>query len=849
MKKLISIIFALMLMASAVCAEEAKQNRGLFAFTNGSNVQVSWRMRATDDPHLTKYKLYSTTTAGVTKLVDVYTDKTTVQLSATTYGKNKFSIVVLDKDNNEIDRQEGVKVSSVPYIDIPLTAPVIKHPADGSNLITYTPSDCSAYDMDGDGEQEIILKWEPSALTTTVNGNNISGNEFYDCYKLDGTRLFRIDMGQNCNAGNNCAFYCWDFDGDGKGEMVVKSAPGTKDNDGNYVGSAKHSATGKDLPGYATDLNTTYYRGSDGLPTRGEEWLTIFSYEGKELASRQYWPYFSIQTNWYPGGNDGEGYGRRGCSQKGAVMKIPCLDGQTRPCAFFQRGAYTYVYGICVSWDGKNFVEEWRHASTAASGNNCSWTERGGQKTYQNISLYAQGAHPTVAADLDGDGYDECCIGAATIDHDGTVLWTTKLGHGDAVHVGDLDPTRPGLEVWRITEGATKYDACMIDGATGEVLCGELYTSGDVGRGVAIDIDSTHVGSEYVHNASGYFYDCKGNALYKKSFGSNTGYPNYRIFWDGDLLEEHFSGSCVSKFTIKDGVASNYRCSTPTSGTDLLWKLYATSSINGTKDNPCLQCDLFGDWREELVFYTTGDNVKTAKCDFALRIITTSFNTDKKLPWLRDDNTYNMAIASQNVGYSMPPHLGYNPFVYYDSLRANAPELKFEPVEGHDYYMMSDETHYLDIEAGTNASNYIINSTTPATVQFEYTTTPSAFLIKHNGKYLADNGTLTFKIVETAAEATAYTAVAYPKGIVFQSNGKFFNSATGATISRSSSSKKYFAVIDAGSATLIQGVSGRKTDIQPVMTVTPDGRITNTLVKGLNIIRYSDGTTRKLLVK
>ncbi len=704
--------------------------------------------------------------------------------------------------------------------------------------------------MDGDGEQEIILKWMPSALTLTKGTTKYIGNEFYDCYKLDGTRIFRIDMGQNCNAGNNAAFFCWDYDGDGKGEMIVKSAPGTKDADGNFVGGAAHSATGENLPGYDNDLNTIYYRGSDGLPTKGEEWLTVFSWEGKELGSRQYWPYFSIQTNWNPGGNsDGASYGRRGCSQKGGVMKIPCLDGQTRPCAFFQRGAYTYVYGQCVSWDGKTLKEEWRHASTASTGGTkCSWTERDGVKTYQNISLYAQGAHPSEVADLDGDGYDECCIGAATIDHDGTVLWSTGLGHGDAVHVGDLDPDNPGLEVWRITEGATKYDACMIDGKTGKILNGQLYTSGDVGRGLAFDIDSTHVGSEYVFMTSGYFYDCKGNQLYSKNFTSNTGYPNYRIFWDGDFLEEHLSGTCVSKFSINNGVASNSRCSTPTSGTNMLWKLYSVSSINSTKENPCLQCDLFGDWREEIVFFTNGSNVSGTKCDYALRILTTTFDTNKKLPWLRDDNTYDMEIACQNIGYSMPPHLGYNPFVYEDSLKANVPEFKFEPIEGHNYYMMSDDTHYLDLSAGVNAANYLVNSTTPATVQFEYTSTEGAFLIKSNGYYIADSGTIGFQLVTSAAEATPYTAYPAAKGVVFKSGSRAMNSATGATISRSTTKQKHFTIIEASEETVINDINSN--DVAAIsMCCTMDGRVVSSPVKGLNIVRYENGVIKKLYVR
>lgn len=657
--------YLLLLLTLCLCsltgsAEEAKQNRGLFAFVNGDKVHVSWRARATDVPFVTKYLLYGTSSTGKEKLIGTYNSKTMVELSKALYEKYTFEIVVTDRNDNEIDRQSGVKVKANPYIDIRLQVPYLSRTdASGKVEITYTPGDCSAYDMDGDGEQEIILKWMPSVLTTQTNSDKgLSGNEFFDCYKLDGTLLWRIDMGQNCNAGNNVAFYCWDFDGDGKGEMMVKSAPGTKDADGNYVGSAAKSATGSDLPGYPADLEKIYYRGSDGLPTKGEEWVTCFSWEGKELASRQYWPYFSIQSNWNPGGSsDGYTYGRRGCSQKGGVMTIPCNDGEVRPVSFFQRGAYTYVYGLAVSWDGEHLTEEWRHASTAASGKNCSWVERNGVRTYQDISLYAQGAHPSQCCDMDGDGYDECCIGAATIDHDGTVLWNTKLGHGDAVHVGEFDPDNEGLEMFRITEGATAYDASLHDAKTGNVLSALKYTKGDVGRGLIMDVDSAYAGKEYFCMTYGEIYNCKGEPVHTKNMGKNNGYPNYRIYWDGDLLDEHLSGNVVSKYSKANQIFE--RCSTPTSGTKTLWSLYQVNSINGTKENPCLQCDLFGDWREELVYYVSDAN------GLALRILTTTFPTTKMLPWLRDDNTYSKQVACQNVGYSMPPSLGYDPVAYY----------------------------------------------------------------------------------------------------------------------------------------------------------------------------------------
>lgn len=650
--------------------EVAKQNRGLFGFYMGNYLQVSWRMRATDDPRTTKYEVYANG-----KLAGTYTTKTTCRLEARKYPNATLKVVVKDAEGNIIDEQDGVKARTNEVLDIPLHAPQIRNPKNDTLVVRYTPGDCSAYDMDGDGEQEIILKWMPSTLYDTASG--IAGNEFFDCYKLDGTLLWRIDMGQNSVAGNNMPFMCWDFDGDGKGEMIVKSAPGTKDATGKYVGEG--------LPGYATDLNATYYRCSDKLPTKGEEWVTCFDgVTGQELASCQYWPYFGIQSDWDPSkSTDGVEYGRRGNGFKANVIYIP-VDGERKPCCYMQRGIYSYVYAFALSWDGKELKEVWRHTS-----------DKEGQ------GLFAEGAHTPIAADLDGDGYDEVAIGAAAIDHDGTLLWRTGLGHGDATHVGELNLDNPGLEVWRITEGATKYDACMIDGKTGKILNGQTYTSGDVGRGACFDFDSTHPGCEYIHNNSGKVYDQNGNALYNKNLGSNNGYPNYRIFWNEDLLDDHYSGQSITTFDMSS--KSFVRCVKSKGDTNLLYKYYSgVSSINDSKDNPLILCDLFGDYREEIALFSSAEAAGISGYDYAIRIISTTYNTEYKLPWLRDDHTYNIQIACQNVGYSMPPHLGYNAYEYHQNIISGIEEHKVKPSEGREVIVRSNGMRVGKLMPGVN---------------------------------------------------------------------------------------------------------------------------------------------------
>jgi hypothetical protein len=835
------LISGLLILSSCLVMAQ-KENRGLFAFINGNKVQVSWRMRATDNPTQMQYEVYADN-----KKVATLRSKTTLQLSKAAYGDATFSLVVKDEDGNIVDQQSEVAVQPNPYLDIPLSAPTPVTYND-STIITYTPGDCSAYDMDGDGNQEIILKWMPSNIYD--RSLNLPAHEYLDCYKLDGTRLWRLDMGQNMGAGNNFTFMCWDFDGDGKGELICKTAPGSKDATGAYVG--------KGLAGYPDDLQKLYYRGSDGWPTRGQEWITCYDgATGKELASRLYWPYFSIQTDWDPrsGSTDGEAYGRRGNGFKGVVMKIPCRDGQLRPVCVMQRGIYSYVYATAISWDGKNLTEEWRHAST---GENTSVTTNATGTHTQTISLFAQGAHAGQAADLDGDGYDELCIGAAAIDHDGTVLWSTGLGHGDMISVGELNPHNEGLETWRITEGATAYDACMISGKDGKVLNGQPYTSGDVGRGLVMDLDSTVVGSEYFFMTSGKIYDCDGNALYDLNRGNATGYPNYRIFWDGDLTDKHFDGEGIAKYDIKNHYWT--RCVRNLGDMSLLWKLYGVLSINSTKQNPCLQCDLFGDFREEIAMYTTAQTAGRSDCDYVLRVLTTTYDTDKKLPWLRDDNTYNLQIASQNVGYSQSPHLGYNAYAYYQSLgQMGKDEIteetagSFNPVHGA-YYTMGCSDGYLGFANGQVSKGMISWTTTPYEVQFIKCKGDNTYLIKgSDGYYLHDSGNYGFKPTTDSTQATPYQAKMDGELVYFASMAA---TNSNVYVCYNSSRKAFLRGAGEDNAARFTIVPTGKNDPTSIALPSKDGAKIKRIYsidgrpgakQGVKIIQYQDGTVKKRL--
>ena len=529
----------------------------------------------------------------------------------------------------------------------------------GGRPYRYTPNDCSVGDVDGDGEYEIIVKWDPTNAADNSFRNRFTGKVYFDCYKLDGTKLWRVDLGQNIRAGAHYTqFLFYDFDCDGRAELICKTAPNTMDGTGHYVSEASTDATIQ-----STD-NTISYVNYDGHVLNGPEYLTVFEgLTGKALHTIYYRPNRAGGVGGSPEmpGRDywGDDYGNR---SERYLACVAYLDGPDKsPSAVMCRGYYTRSHLWAVDFDGKQLHHKWLHASvsrtevqlTDASGNVVS-------KTYQtntsgipgkSCTAFGQGAHSVAVGDVDGDGCDEIMYGSAAINNDGSLLYSTGLGHGDAMHLSDIVPDRPGLEYFMVLE-ERPYGRHLRDARTGELLYYTL-SSGDNGRGLAADIFAEYAGLEYwdIFNDSVFSAQCEAVAAHRPSI-------NFRIYWDGDLQDELFDSRrnvpSIYKVTLeKDENGQAVARSTEMSFCGHpLGEIYHSTSCNSTKGTPNLQADILGDWREELILWDRSDASH-------LNIFTTNIPTVHRLPTLMHDHVYRMGVTWQNVAYNQPPHLGF----------------------------------------------------------------------------------------------------------------------------------------------------------------------------------------------
>ncbi len=603
--------------------------RGLVAVKTVDGVFLSWRFLGDEDDEL---------------VFEVYRDgeKIAEVADSTNYldadGEKNSSYAVCPKGG---EMSEAAVPFTDRYLEIKLDKPAGGRCGKGERATEYEykPNDCSVADLDGDGEYEIIVKWDPTNSKDNAFAG-YTGNVIIDAYKLDGTKLWRIDLGQNIRAGAHYTqFMVYDFDGDGIAEMVCKTADGTVDGEGNVIGDASAC--------WVSDADHTY-----GKILDGPEFLTLFDGQtGKALDTIPYEP--SREGDW--GDNHGNRVDR-------FLAGVAYLDGK-RPSVVMCRGYYTRTTLAAYNVVDKKLEKVWLFDSD------------NGMQEYEE-----RGNHHLSVGDVDNDGCDEIIYGACAIDHDGSPMYIVgghfegegspyvRMTHGDAMHLGNFVPGREGrYEVFSVNEAVRDRNGNRIpgynlhDAETGEVLF-YGFTGIDTGRALACKIIpgtggyQYWVGNDLLNEKGEVIANMPSDMKYIEKITDSvleTGkvpeefavqsthgrYPNFAAYWDGDLLQEIVDKTWIDKYDYKNNELVN------------LLSADECTFINYTKSNPCLQADIFGDWREELVWPTKDGN--------ALHIYTTTDVTKYKIRTLMHDPQYRLSIAWQNTCYNQPPHPGF----------------------------------------------------------------------------------------------------------------------------------------------------------------------------------------------
>lgn len=603
-------ITRILILAAALAVTPARGQRVMEALDRGlvavrqadGKVFTSWRLLATD-PEGTAFHLYRVAGGEVRRVNREPLAGATCRIDELPGEADAYFIRPL-VDGKEGPPGKRAKVLDQGFIEIPI------QPIDG-----YRPGDASAGDLDGDGEYEIVLHQVSGGRDNSFTG--ITGTPVLDAYKLDGTRLWRIDLGINIREGEHYTqFMVYDLDGDGRAEIACKTADGTKDGTGKVIGDKDKDWRNKE-------------EGSQrfGRILEGPEYFTIFDGRtGAALKTVDFIPGRDPLDGWGGiGGNGGnDSYGNR-CDR--FLACVAYLDGK-RPSVVMSRGVYGRIVLAAWDWRGGELSSRWVFDSGI------------GKPPYDKASPFSgMGGHALSVADVDGDGKDEIIYQAMTVDDNGKGLYSTGRRHGDALHVGDFDPDRPGAELYLVTENEEETvrfrtpGAGLHDAKTGSLLWS--HSPGvDISDGVVADIDPRHPGAE-VWGGPGGLRTIRG-----KEIGARPRIADWVIWWDGDLLREIYGGYSIFKWNSAEGREERIFGAEP-----------PFSAGRGNRHagmRPSLAADLLGDWREELLVPGPGGK--------SLRLYTTTIPTGHRLTTLMHDPQYRLSVAWQNVSYNKPPH-------------------------------------------------------------------------------------------------------------------------------------------------------------------------------------------------
>ena len=607
-------------------------NRGVVAIRSGHQAVVSWRTLTSDiagqpfDIFRNGEKLNpSPLVKGGTFFVDEQPPTGTVTYEVRGGGKDgSFTLAA--------DAPDG-------YLPVRLQKPADGTTPDGRSF-SYSANDASVGDVDGDGQYEIILKWEPSNAHDNAH-DGFTGPTLFDCYRLDGTLLWRIDMGINIRSGAHYVpFIVYDFDGDGRAELMVRTADGTRDGRGKVIGDSiadyRHrpaTDAQRPLPEQEWGRYNRQGRPMTGRILTGPDYMTVFNgLTGEAMDTKAYIPQRGDPKDW------GDSYANRSDRMLAGVGYLRHLrhteSGQKSVAsAIFCRGYYTRTVIAAWDWDGKELSHRWTFDT-----NQPEWAGYAGQ-----------GNHNLRVADVDGDGFDEITYGSMAVDHDGRGLYNTGMGHGDAIHLMAFDPQSPDLQVWDCHENH-RDGSDFRHARTGEIIF-QIPSKSDVGRAMAADIDPTNPGLEMWSSDSHGIRNMKGEVIGSAkdsddpqhqqylTMGGRHLSVNFGIWWDGDLLRELLDRETVTKYDWNSRTV-----------TDVV-RFAGVRFNNGTKSNPCLSADILGDWREEVMARTPDSQ--------ELRIFVSPIPTDYRINCLMEDIPYRLSTAAQNVGYNQPSEPGF----------------------------------------------------------------------------------------------------------------------------------------------------------------------------------------------